>query len=102
MKGYLPTPDARLDVLDIADYVARDNLMMALRIINEIESAFAFLGENPTAGHFREDILSRRFRVWSVYSYLVVYRWEMKPIEIIAVIHGARNLPVVVSRRRLT
>ncbi len=48
----------------------------------------------PGMGHFREDLLDKRFRFWNVWSYLIVYRWEAKPIEVIAIVHGARDVDV--------
>jgi toxin ParE1/3/4 len=39
-----------------------------------------------------EDLIDQRYRFWRVWSYLIVYRWQSSPIEIIAVVHGARDL----------
>ena len=38
-------------------------------------------------------------RFWNIYSYVVCYAWERRPIQIIAVVHGARNLAVFFSLR---
>ncbi len=42
-------------------------------------------------GHYHEELLDRRYRFWNFYSYVVCYVWEKKPIQIIAVLHGARS-----------
>ena len=36
--------------------------------------------------------MDRRHRFWVFYSNVVVYRWEVSPIQIIAVVHGRREL----------
>lgn len=43
-------------------------------------------------GHLREDLTRRPFRFWPVYSYLIVYRPETRPIQILRVLHGARDV----------
>jgi plasmid stabilization system protein ParE len=35
---------------------------------------------------------TRGTRFWKVHSYVIAYRWETTPIQIIAVVHGARQL----------
>ena len=46
----------------------------------------------PGTGHTREDLTARQVKFWSVFSYYVVYDPECNPIEIITVIHGARDV----------
>lgn len=41
----------------------------------------------------------RRYRFWNFSSYVVCYVWQTKPIPIIAVVHGARELSVFLSSR---
>ncbi len=43
-------------------------------------------------GHFREELLDQRYKFWSVHSYVIAYRWDVSPIQVIAVVHGARWL----------
>jgi len=50
------------------------------------------LGQSTGIGHYHEELLDRRFRFWNFYSYVVCYVWERKSIQIIAVVHGARDL----------
>jgi len=51
-----------------------------------------FLGSQPEVGHVREDLTSRPVKVWPIYSYLIVYDPETKPVEIVRVLHGMRDL----------
>ena len=50
-------------------------------------------------GHYHEELLDRRYRFWNFYSYVVCYVWEKKPIQIIAVVHGARDLASFLTNR---
>jgi len=50
------------------------------------------LAENPGIGHTREDLTARPLKFWRVYSYLVVYDPSSRPLRIIAVLHGARDV----------
>ena len=40
-----------------------------------------------------------RYRFWNFYSYVVCYLWRKKPIQSIAVFHGARDLAAFLSSR---
>ena len=44
-------------------------------------------------GHTRDDLTSRPVRYWAVRSYMVVYKPDGRPLEIVRVVHGARDLP---------
>lgn len=101
MKSHIVTPQAEADILDIADFISQDSVESALRVIDQLEAAFHFLGTNPGSGHFREDILGRQYRFWTVYSYLIVYRWQASPIQILAVVHSSRNLGPYFENRGL-
>ena len=54
----------------------------------------------PNIGHLRTDLTDEPLRFWCVYSYLIVYRPEQRPLEVIAVVHGARDVEKVLRRRR--
>lgn len=57
-----------------------------------IHDACERLAEMPGIGHYREDLVDRNYRFWTVDSYLIVYRWQSAPLQIISIVHGARNL----------
>ena len=54
--------------------------------------AFRALAAMPGMGHFRQDLTEAPLLFWPVASYLIVYRPETEPLEIIRVLHGARDL----------
>lgn len=89
---FVLTPAAARDLNDIWDYIANDNIDAAVRVLDALESAMAKLAQSPGIGHWREDLVDRRHRFLLVYSYLIVYRDEAKPLQIIRVLHAARDV----------
>ena len=86
------TPQARADLVNIWNYIAEDNPEQADRVLERLFDAFARLAQTPGMGHHREDLADARHRFWAVYSYVIAYRDQIKPLEIIAIVHGARQL----------
>ena len=60
----------------------------------EFEEAIQALSRPPGMGHYHDELLNRNYRFWNFYSYVVVYFWEAMPIQVISVVHGARDLAV--------
>ena len=60
--------------------------------------AFRLLARQPEPGHAREDLLEPSIRFWPVSAYLILYTAQ-SPIEILAVVHGARDVPAIANRR---
>lgn len=92
MTPFVLTRLARQDLEEIWDYLAADNLKTAERVLTHIEAAIAKLARAPGLGHWREDLADRRHRFFLVYSYLIVYRPGTRPLEVIRVLHAARDL----------
>jgi len=98
--AYIFTAQAEADLLDIWQYIAdEDSEAAADRVIKQIYAECQKLSEMPGMGHYREDLLDQRHKFWSVWSYLIVYRWKEKPIQIVSVVHGARDLDAFFARR---
>ena len=93
------TPQARSDLREILLDIALDSPETAERLRGEFYEAMKRLGRSPGIGHYREELLSRRYRFWNFYSYVDCYAWEMTPAQIIAVIHGARDPGLFFSLR---
>lgn len=100
MSAYDLTPEACEDLDAIGDYIANDSgAARATKVVSDIRDACRRLGEMPGIGHFRDDLLDRRYKFWSVHSYVIAYRWEVSPIQVVAVVHGARSLSSFFRRR---
>jgi antitoxin ParD1/3/4/toxin ParE1/3/4 len=92
MRRFVLTPRARQDLNDIWDYIADDNIEAANRVLDALDTAMVKLAKNPGIGHQREDLTDERHRFLLAYSYLIVYRRETKPLQIIRVLHAARDV----------
>jgi plasmid stabilization system protein ParE len=98
-RRFVLTPEAKADLRDILLDIAEDSPDAAERIRAEIYESFQRLGQSPGIGHYHEELLDRRYRFLNFYSYVVCYVWQRKPIQIIAVVHGARDLAIFLSSR---
>jgi plasmid stabilization system protein ParE len=100
MSAYLLTPIAEQDLSDLLDFIASESSIdTALKVEVAFRDEFIKLAELPGMGHYREELLSRQYRFSSIYSYVIVYRWETVPIQIVAILHGTRNLNALLRRR---
>jgi plasmid stabilization system protein ParE len=57
------------------------------------------LAIRPGIGHKRQDLTAYPVLFWPVGAYLVIYRATTRPIEIVAVTQGARDIPDFLQRR---
>lgn len=79
------TPEARADLREILLDIATDSPDAAERLRPEFYQALQSLAQAPGPGHYHEELLDRRYRFWNIYSYVVCYVWQKKPIQIVAV-----------------
>jgi plasmid stabilization system protein ParE len=101
MSVYALTPLAKSDIFDIWSYIADDNEEIASLVEQAIYDAGAFVAEAPMRGHSRSDLTRRSLRFWTLTrypNYTVVYRHETSPLEVVAVLHGRRNLRRILKR----
>ena len=92
MKHFRVSPAARADLDDIWFYIAQDDLDAADKFIGAIVSRFPKLAAMPQLGRLREE-LSPRLRSFPVGRYVLFYRPRKNGIEIVRVLHGARDFP---------
>jgi plasmid stabilization system protein ParE len=92
VKPYLVSPDAEGDLEEIWRYLLGEaGLAVANQIQSELVDAFEGLADVPGKGHKRPDLTKRDVLFYSVYQYMIVYR-RAAAIEIVAVLHGKRDL----------
>jgi len=96
-------PRAIADLDDIAAHLAKDNERAATRFLEQAHQTFRWLAESPEMGRRWRSKNERLcgLRVWRVRGFprwLIFYRPASRLIEIVRVIHGARNLPVVLNQ----
>lgn len=86
--------EAHADMRAIWDHVANENGPdRADYVLDRMEAALQTIAEMPGIGHLHLSLPHEALRVWSVFSYLIIYRPNTRPLEIVRVLHGARNLP---------
>jgi len=99
-RSFVLTPEAEADALEIWEYIANDDSEDAAdRIIARIYDEREKLGKMPGMGHHRNELIDNRHKFWSVWAYLVVYRWQVEPIQVISIVHGARDLEAFFASR---
>jgi toxin ParE1/3/4 len=90
-RRILSTPRAELDLLDIGLQIAQDSPRAADRMLAKIERRFELLLRNPKLGRIRAE-LAPSLRSFPIAPYVVFYRIHKSGIEIIRVLHGARDV----------
>jgi plasmid stabilization system protein ParE len=95
------TPDAVADRDDIWQFIASDNRAAADRVEEAIFAACEALAANLFQDHVRPDLTKLPVRFWTLPSYpnyIVVYRPETNPLQILRVLHGKRNIKRILNR----
>jgi len=92
MSQYRVSDAARVDLEEIWLFIAQDNPEAADRFIRVIVSRFPTLTSMPYLGRQRED-LSAGLRSFPVQKYIIFYRPREDGVEIVRVLHGARDFP---------
>ena len=62
------------------------------RVSEGLRDAMRLIAERPGIGHTRADLAREPVRFWPVFSYLVIYRPETKPLEVVRVLRGKRDV----------
>jgi plasmid stabilization system protein ParE len=69
------------------------------RIVAEIFQGFYKLADNPGSGHRRADLTGCQVLFYRISSYLVIYAPGTKPLQILGVLHGKRNVARILKER---
>jgi plasmid stabilization system protein ParE len=99
MARYVLTDLAKADVREIASHIRKRSPEAARRVRAELRTAMRRLAQFPGIGHLREDVTDEPVRFWTVYSYLIAYRPDTNPLQILRVVHGARDLGPLFRRK---
>ncbi len=84
------TSKAAQDLIRIGEFIAAHDLRAADRLLNRIDATCRLLAQQPELGTLRED-LALKLRFFPVDNYLIFYRPIPEGIEVIPVLHGARD-----------
>jgi toxin ParE1/3/4 len=94
------TQTSRHDYAAIWDYVAEHGSPeIADTLLRAFDDRVQFLSDFPGAGQARPE-LRARLRSFPVGPYLIFYRPSRGGIELVRVLHGARDIEAIFRRRR--
>ena len=90
-------PQVIQDLIEIATYIAKDNLDHSDRFLQAAEETFKQLRKMPQIGkqsYFSNNRLQniRQFAIKDFRKYLIFYQTTATGIEIIRVLHGSREI----------
>ena len=93
---------AKQDLAEQAEYIRRNNPPAALRFLEAAERAFQNLAAMPGMGGLVESKKSELagLRCWPIRGFekhLIFYFMRDEAIDVIRVLHGARNLPAILE-----
>lgn len=94
MATIIRSRQSEQDVYEIALYIARNNPDAAMRLIDRIDAALQMLAANPLIGRDRAE-LGLRVKSFAVGNYVLFYRPASDGVELVRVLHGARNLRAI-------
>jgi len=86
------------DLEEIDEYISKQNPTAAANIIDLLEEACDLLTEHPGIGRVHDDILAGVMS-WPVGSYIIFYSIASRPLAIVRILHGSRDLPVAFGER---
>ena len=98
MGRYVLSAPAKADIREIVAYIRQRSPDAAKRVRRELQEEMRRLADFPTMGHLRQDVTDEPLRFWSLYSYLIVYVPDSKPLQVVRVLHGGRDLERQLSR----
>ena len=99
-RRYILAPEAAVDLAQIWLYLKKRATQEAAdRAESVIREKFRFLSIARGAGHWRKDLTDAPVKFFPVYSYLIAYRPETKPLQIVAILHGRRDVESLLKDR---
>ena len=94
MAVILKRPRALLDLVEIWSYIAEDSVTNADVFASRIDKTFRLLARRPGIGRARPD-LYQNLRSFVISKYVVFYLPLENGIDVIRVLHGARDIETV-------
>lgn len=91
MPRILRTPESRRDYVEIWSYISVRDLAAAERLVRRFDATLEVIASAPNMGRKVEE-LAANLRSFPVGSYLIFYRPLDDGMELIRVLHGARDI----------
>ena len=90
------TGNARADLREIRDYIAKDNPAAARCVVERLRAQARRLAATPGIGRSRQDLRPDLFS-FPVGRHVLFYRPQPGGIVLVRILHGARDLPALFS-----
>lgn len=94
MRKYHLTANALADIRAITKHirVRQKSPQNAALVAERLKRQFDRLVDAPGIGHVRQELDDESLRVVTVTGLIVIYNPSAKPLAIVRVVHGSRNL----------
>ena len=93
MTRIIWTRPAREDVREIRTYIARDSVHYARLVAAQLVQAVDRLRDYPLSGRVVPELARSNLRELIEGTYRIVYRVTAEEVQILTVVHGARQFP---------
>ncbi len=90
MKVFI-TPAAQSDIAQIGSWIAGDNPKRAISFMIELKNACEKIGDSPKGSVVVQRYVHFEIRRKTYHDYLIFYRIKNNSVEVLHVIHGARD-----------
>jgi plasmid stabilization system protein ParE len=99
--SYILTPIAEQDYNEIIHELAEraGTWRWSLELEEKLLDAFDALAANPGIGHLRKDLVPCTVHFYNVLPYQILYLHDTKPLKIIAILHGSRDVQAIMQDR---
>jgi toxin ParE1/3/4 len=89
------TGNARADLQEIRDYIAKDSPETARRVVLRLRAKARRLAETPGMGRSREEDLRPGLFSFPAGGHVLFYQAQPGGIVLVRVLHGGRDLPAI-------
>ena len=96
MAKVLRKPQAEADLIEIWTYIAQDSPTRADKLLDQFDEKSQTLAQSPFIGKARDE-LGPTIRSFPIGNYVLFYQPVEGGIEIIRVLHGARDIEALFS-----
>lgn len=92
MRPVVISPLAAGDLVDIVRYLGSSSEQAPSLFISRFDRSVQVIARHPSAGKLRKKVARASVRIWPFWNYVIVYRAARGRVEIIRVLHGARDI----------
>ncbi len=86
------------DLSSITEYLLENvSAKQTRKILEQIEDVIAKLSQTPDIGHERPDLAKEPLRFWFMRPYLIIYRPETSPLQIVRILHSSRDIESILG-----